>query len=48
MLANKGRMAVRYVDFSCHWPSILAVGLKRDPKHDDPSKYTTKYEDPCY
>ncbi|KAJ7116990.1 hypothetical protein C8R44DRAFT_854662 [Mycena epipterygia] len=42
MFDNKGRMAVRYVDFSCHWASILAVGLKRDPRHDDPSKYTKK------
>ncbi|KAJ7897396.1 hypothetical protein B0H13DRAFT_2664707 [Mycena leptocephala] len=38
-LMGKGRIATRYVSSTCHWPSVLALGLKRDPK-DDASKYT--------
>ncbi|KAJ7481942.1 hypothetical protein FB451DRAFT_1394546 [Mycena latifolia] len=40
MLTKKGRMVIRYVSFSAYWPTILSIGLKRDPD-DDSSKYTT-------
>ncbi|KAJ7838152.1 hypothetical protein B0H13DRAFT_2367703 [Mycena leptocephala] len=33
-LMGKGRIATRYVSSTCHWPSVLTLGLKRDPKDD--------------